>query len=218
MKPIGIIGGAGPMAGVMFLQRLFSLAGSQYGCFRDRDFPEVMLLSFPFSEMLEGEIDPQVARDELKGCIVQLQKNGAGVIAIACNTLHAFLDEIPAELIHLPKAAMEEIPEGEIPLVLCTSTSAQFGLHKQFFPCIYPNAQVQEQVDQLINQILKGEEVTRELQQLIASQQERVIVLGCTELSLYTRALGDLNKVIVDPLEITAKKILEQSFRENICC
>lgn len=212
MKPIsiGIIGGAGPMAGVMLLQRIFTLAGSQYGCFRDADFPEVQLLSFPFSEMLTEERDEANVRSELSSCLKRLQISGATVLAIACNTLHAFLDEIPDGLIHLPKVTAEEIPLGEVPLVLCTSTSSQFALHKRFFPCTYPSAGDQERVDRLIDQILKGENVAEQLAALIEGQAASTIVLGCTELSLFTRDLTDTKKLIVDPLEITANRILEQ--------
>ncbi len=59
MKPksIGIIGGAGPLAGALLLERILILSGSEYGCYKDADFPEVILLSFPFSEMLTPERD-----------------------------------------------------------------------------------------------------------------------------------------------------------------
>jgi len=212
MKPIsiGIIGGAGPMAGVMLLQRIFTLAGSQYGCFRDADFPEVQLLSFPFSEMLTEERDEAKVRAELSVCLKRLQSSGATVLAIACNTLHAFLDEIPDGLIHLPKVTAGEIPAGVVPLVLCTSTSSQFGLHKRFFPCTYPSAGDQVRVDQLIDQILKGENVAEQLTALIEQQEACTIILGCTELSLFTKDLTDTKKLIIDPLEITANRILEQ--------
>ncbi len=46
--PIGIVGGAGPLAGAALLERIFSLSGSLYGCYKDADFPKVLLLSFPF--------------------------------------------------------------------------------------------------------------------------------------------------------------------------
>lgn len=216
MKPksIGIIGGAGPMAGAVFLERLFSIAGSQYGCFRDADFPEVMVLSFPFSEMLAEERDEAQVKQELSFCLNRLRSQGATILAIACNTLHAFLDEELPGLIQLPRAIAEQIPPGEIPLVLCTSTSRQFGLHKRFFPCVYPSAKDQKQIDQLINQILKGdrEKAVVRLSQIIETQSEQTIVLGCTELSLFSRDLSIANKLILDPMEIAASKVLEEAF------
>ena len=92
-KTIGIIGGAGPLAGALLLERILSLSMSLYGCYRDADFPKVVLISFPLSEMLSADVDEAQLRRELKQCLYQLRAQGASVIAIACNTLHAFLDK-----------------------------------------------------------------------------------------------------------------------------
>lgn len=219
MKPksIGIIGGAGPLAGAFLLERVLSLSIKTYGCYRDSDFPKIFLISFPFSEMLSPIINSAKLRSELSECLNQLRKNGASVLAIACNTLHAFLDEKDDlnDLVHLPRILAKEIPLSETPLVLGTSTSAQFGLHKQFFPCAYPDSQTQKQVDSIIDQILQGTDkkiVIERLEKLLQEQAERTVVLGCTELSLFTTDLSILNKSIIDPLEVVANKILEKSF------
>jgi len=216
-KPIGILGGAGPLAGSMLIERLFTLSGSLYGCHKDADFPEVMLLSYPFSEMLSPQTDATQVRKELKKCLKQLRNNGAAVLAIACNTLHAFLDEDEdqTDLIHLPKSIVMEVPPSTIPLVLCTSTSVKFALHRQYFPCTYPNSRTQKEIDNLIEQILrwgKQEVIIQKLQKILDEQTESTVILGCTELSLYSKDLPPCDKVIIDPLEIIAKKILETSF------
>ena len=218
-KPIGIIGGAGPMAGAFLLERVLSLSIKNYDCYRDSDFPKVFLISFPFSEMLSPIIDTVKLRKELSECLSQLRKNGAAVLAIACNTLHAFLEEKDElnDLIHLPRVLAKEIPLDEKPLVFCTSTSAQFGLHKQFFSCTYPDLQTQRQLDSLIDQILqRGDKkiILENLVKLIQGQTERLVILGCTELSLFNNDLYLPNKIMIDPLEIVANKILEKSFLE----
>ena len=104
MRPdsIGIVGGTGPMAGAFLLERLFSLAGSLYGCHRDADFPEVLLLSFPFSEMLSPPIDRKRVEEELSLVLAKLRKNGCAILAIACNTLHTFLKDEGEDLFPLP--------------------------------------------------------------------------------------------------------------------
>lgn len=216
-KPIGIVGGAGPLAGAALLERIFCLSASLYGCKKDADFPKVILLSFPFSEMLSPKIDPLQLRKELSDCLNQLRKNGAAVLAIACNTLHAFLDDAEdlADLIHLARALATEIPSSEIPLILCTSTSMKFGLHKRFFSCTYPDSQTQSEIDWIIDQILSGADqqaIIQELLIILQAQSANTIILGCTELSLFTKHLSPCNKLIIDPLEIVAKKIVEKSF------
>jgi aspartate racemase len=218
-KPIGILGGAGPLAGALLLERVFSLSGSLYGCQRDSDFPKVFLLSFPFSEMLSPKMDVSLLRKELKECLDQLRRNGSEVISIACNTLHAFLDtqQPSIDLIHLPREVANAIPTDETPLVLCTSTSVQFEVHRHFFPCTYPESRVQKEIDSVIDQTLKGINRRIILKQLLAilnSQKAGIIVLGCTELSLFAKHLLLKNKIIIDPLEIAAKKLLKISFNK----
>lgn len=219
MKPksIGIIGGAGPLAGAFLLERVVSLSNKTYGCYRDSDFPKIFLISFPFSEMLSPIINTAKLRNELSECLNQLRNNGVSVLAIACNTLHAFLEEQDEldDLVHLPRILAKEIPPSEKPLVLCTSTSTQFGLHQRFFPCTYPDSQTQGQVDEIIDQILRGIDraiVLKRLRKLLQAQKERTVILGCTELSLFTKSLSLPSKLILDPLEVAANKILEKSF------
>ncbi len=219
-KTIGIIGGAGPLAGALLLERVLSLSGKIYGCYRDADFPKVFLISFPFSEMLSPSIDVTKLRKELNDCLTHLRKNGASVLAIACNTLHAFLDEKDelSDLVHLPRTLAAEISLSDKPLVFCTSTSAKFGLHKQFFPCAYPDSQTQGQIDRVIDQILKGADqqiILEKLEKLLQAQVANTVILGCTELSLFSAHLSLPNKLIIDPLEIVAHKILEKSFLKS---
>lgn len=222
MKPksIGIIGGAGPLAGAFLLKRILSLSGEVYGCYRDADFPQVFLISFPFSEMLCPDMDIAKLRKELRGCLEQLRKNGASVLAIACNTLHAFLEEKDElnDLVHLPRTLAEEVSLSDKPLVFCTSTSVQFGLHKQFFPCTYPDTQTQQEVDRIIDQILRGADqsvILEKLEKLLQAQTTNTVILGCTELSLFSAHLAVPNKQIIDPLEVMANKILQKSFLNN---
>jgi aspartate racemase len=213
MKPkcIGIIGGAGPQAGVYLLERLFTLATELYNCSRDADFPKVILISFPFSEMLGPESNDRQISQELSQSLAQLRSNGASVLAIACNTLHAFLEEEPSDLINLPRMLCTLTTE---PLILCTSTSARFGLHKRYLPCRYPAPPTQSKVDYLIDHVLAGqskEKISSDLTTLINEQKEQTVVLGCTELSLLSPRLSPTKKII-DPLELLAQKLITTSF------
>ena len=56
MFSIGIISGAGPMAGVELLRLIIEFCQKE-GAFRDRDFPEIHLINIPFSEMLAEDFD-----------------------------------------------------------------------------------------------------------------------------------------------------------------
>jgi aspartate racemase len=217
MKPrtIGIIGGAGPLAGALLFETILSKSRKIYGCYRDQDFPKIFLLSYPFSEMLSCEFNAAIVQQELREALQFLRQNGAEVLSIACNTLHAFLEGEMPGLISLPRELAREIPPGKPPLVLCTSTSVKFALHKRFFPCIYPAADVQREIDAIIDGILKGgnqKALVRKLINIIKAQAEETIILGCTELSLLAPRLMQCKKTIIDPLEIAAEKIVKISF------
>lgn len=224
MKPlsIGIVGGAGPLAGVKMLEYLFTFAGSLYGCYQDSDYPEISLISFPFSDMLSTAKDEKKIRQELSTCLLRLRSQGAAVLVIACNTLHNFLDrrDDTTDFVNLPFLLKETIPENKVPLVLCTSTSRNLKLHKKYYACTYPSAETQLEVDKIIARILKNQDanaVVCDLVKLIEAESPSTIILGCTELSLYAKELSAglsvSGKSILDPLELAAKKVLEKSFQ-----
>lgn len=219
MKPkiIGIVGGAGPLAGANLLQRVFELANSKYGCYRDADYPQVWLNSFPFSDMLTSARDNTLLKAELSLCMNQLRAQGAEVLAIACNTLHNFLDEdqLRGDLILLPEILKEKFGSSDVPLVLCTSTSRKNNLHRKYFACSYPDVFVQKQVDEIIDRILQGDRSTaKDLLKLIERETSSTVILGCTELSLIATELSESSKIVIDPLEILALNILENSFKK----
>jgi aspartate racemase len=217
IQTIGIIGGAGPMAGVLLLERIFYFSRSLYNCYKDSDFPKVCFLNVPFSDMLSPNFNVDQIQDELKTALNQLRSNGSSVLAIACNTLHIFLDdECTRDLILLPEVIKNELCDTE-PLVLCTSTSVAYALHKRYFPCSYPSTSSQKQVDELIDKILKGDDsnVLKDLSDLIEAQPMNTILLGCTELSLFGKNLVSSKKTIIDPIDLLAKSILKNVFNKG---
>jgi aspartate racemase len=215
-KPIGIVGGAGPLAAVALLERLIQYAQTEYGCFEDKDFPKILLVSFPFSDMLAEQIDKNRVAQELRESLQFLKESGAVLLAIACNTLHAFLDDGMCDnLISLPQTTFSEVQrlEEKCPLLLCTSTTRQSGLFNKFFPCTYPDLRTQKRVDEIILRILKGNTSDpTDLTSLINTVEAETIVLGCTELSLFAPQCAQGGKKIIDPLDMLAKELIKKSF------
>lgn len=223
MKPkiIGIVGGAGPLAGANLLERVFMLSNRRYGCYRDADYPQVLLNSFPFSDMLTSEKDTLLLKAELSLSLNQLRAQGAEVLAIACNTLHNFLDadQDREDLINLPRQLGEELRSEKMPLVLCTTTSRENNMHRNFFECSYPEPSIQLKVDGIIDRILQGLDsspIAEDLLTLIEESLACTVILGCTELSLFAKELVVSSKKVIDPLEMLAEKILEKSFKKGI--
>lgn len=217
MKPkiIGIVGGAGPLAGVKLFEKVIEMCNRKYGCYKDEDYPQIILNSFPFSDMLSEENDYDLLREELSLALNQLRYQGSEVLAIACNTLHIFLENECKELINLPQLLGDEMKFEKEPLVLCTSTSRLNSLHAKYFVCSYLENSSQLWLDNIIMRILQGAEpatIVEDLFKIIEQEEASCIVLGCTELSIYARILEFSGKKIIDPLDFLAKKLLEKSF------
>src|SRR5690242_12952717 len=101
MPSVGIIGGAGPMAGALLFQKIVQMCQAQYGCKEDADFPEITLFSYPFLDMLRnvGFNERKKLQEQLQECFVRFAK--MNIVAIACNTLHEFLPARPVSLVHM---------------------------------------------------------------------------------------------------------------------
>jgi len=213
---IGIIGGAGPMAGALLFEKIIEVS-QWYGCKVDADFPFCSLINYPFAPMLTQGYDENVLSKQLEECFSILLGNGVTIAAIACNTLHAFLPSVPNEirLIHMIEETKSylELKGWDNPLILCSSTSARNRLHARYFNCRYPEESLQQTVDHLIDRITEGC-CFAEASALLSNkcENEGAIVLGCTELSLlHNRAPLALSDICT-PDSIVAEKIVRDVF------
>jgi aspartate racemase len=228
-KPtIGIIGGAGPMAGVLLFRYIIEISQHKYGCKEDADFPKILLMSIPFSQMLMPGLQSQAAvSKELSDALKAMLAAGMDHIGIACNTLHGFLNKnlLCKELIHLVDLLHTDLSSRNIhsALVLATQTSAIKKVHAH--PCIVmPSRDLQQRVDALINSILEGntsKPIQIEFENVLKcafkenSNIEKVI-LGCTELSVLSDKMESCSVWIdacIDPLKILAEKLCVRALK-----
>lgn len=106
-----------------------------------------MLLNYPFADMLKDQIDSKqksLIKKQLSESLNCLAKNEIKIVAIACNTLHEFLDMKQTSsmlFVHMINEVATLLKKKQIlkPLILCSSTSAKCQLHKSFFECLYPD-------------------------------------------------------------------------------
>lgn len=223
-KTIGLVGGAGPIAGSLVLKKLIAHCQLQYGCIHDEDFPKLILVSVPFAEMLQ----PSRQQQEETKVTLQLQEtldflisSGCDSVAIACNTLHAYLDEgcYRDKLVHLvveTESYILEQPFSRV-LVLCTETSVQKEVYN-FCSMLLPNKKEQQFINEIINRVLSGklsQEDSLELEEFALSKIEEDeeidgILLGCTELSVLqdTFPMERLGMPLIDPVDILIHKLM----------
>lgn len=217
---IGIIGGAGAMAGALLFETIVEVAQKKYKATHDADFPFILLLNFPFSNMLSQENPKDLIKDELKSCFDIFKKNDISVVAIACNTLHDYLpDDLSSfSFVHMIDETARFLQKNQwnTPLVLCTSTSKTSKIHKRHFDCSYTEQSLQKQIDTIIDEITAGDfpENTSKLLTDLFFHQE--IVLGCTELSFLHKRSPIKTKRICDPNLLVAEKICELTYGSHL--
>jgi len=221
MKTIGIIGGAGPVAGTLLTKQIIQSFQTNYGYIDDYDFPKIILYSYPFAEMLRPnsglQKDSEVAR-QLKDAVDFLIKSDAETIGIACNTLHSYLDDVYSEkivnMVAITKSYLKKRKANTF--ILCTRTSAQNNLYDNS-SCFFPDQEGQKYIDQLIRKVLSGffsYRENNELQDYLIAEIKKNplinnVLLGCSELSvLHDHSPIDIAGItMIDPLKLLGDTI-----------
>lgn len=215
---IGIIGGAGPMAGALLFEKIIRICQQKYRCTRDADFPYLVLMNYPFADMLTSKKNRSVIESQLEECYNFFLNNRVSVAAIACNTLHAFLPPQPKHLqiVHMIEETKNFIRQNkwENPLILCSSTSSETRLHAQFFSCRYPKPYLQKEIDVLIDKITAGHCIQEAANLLNSMCEDSPTILGCTELTLLHERAPLNIKNICNPDSIVAEKICKLIFND----
>ncbi|WP_434109324.1 aspartate/glutamate racemase family protein [Paraburkholderia caffeinilytica] len=237
---VGVLGGVGPAATVDFMAKL--VRNTPAAC--DQDHIKVMVEQNPQipdrTEALLGKgDDPTLAL--YAGCKA-LEEGGADLIAIPCNTAHAFVERIQPSLT-IPIVNMlactadylrETFPDlREVGVLATSGTLASRVYEKALDACgfvqITPAAPAQIR---LMNAIYgpagakagyrSGEccdDVAAAVDDLVA-QGVQVIVLGCTELPLLLHGStlarpGERAARFVDPAEVLAKRCVAYALGES---
>lgn len=214
MKTVGVVGGVGPLAGVDFQSKIMSQTRVE----RDQDHLDVISVSFPGripdrTGFLLGDVEENPA-GPLAEQIHLLERMGAEIAAIPCNTAHAPLifDDVKASLrerrssirlLHMINEVMTVLTDRfspETPVgVLATIGSYQTGLYentlkKHGFRPVVPDESGKRRAHDIIYsprhgvKVIGVNDVARaNLDRAVDELRERgarVVILGCTELPL----------------------------------
>jgi aspartate racemase len=237
---LGVVGGVGPAATVDFLQKIVRSTPAR----RDQDHLRLLVEQNPQipdrTEYLVGQgTDPTLA---LYATCKKLQAGEADLIAIPCNTAHAFVAEIQPHL-GIPIMNMltvtachvrESFPQlRKVGLLATTGTIASGVYHRALEDCgleaIVPPPAMQSRVMDAIYgpQGVKAgftegpclDDIGAVINDLIAQGIE-VIVLGCTELPLLfpqSQWISSSGQVValIDPTEILAKRCVSHAIARS---
>jgi aspartate/glutamate racemase len=217
-KTIGIIGGAGPIASDFLYKTILEICQKDFKANDYKDFPEVILLSYPFTRG-----NPTKIQQEITQCFSKLKAAGADLFCIANNSFHGFLPEMSdINFIHLVREGMSAALGLKIskPLVFAAQATIDLKLYDgDRLNCVYPSNEEQQKVNLIIREVAGGNvndhQVTT-IKNIIAHNYKEAscngILFACTELSLIYSLLGSeehLSPPIVDTAQVLARKLVE---------
>jgi aspartate racemase len=228
---VGVVGGVGPAATVDFLDKIVRHTPAS----RDQDHIKLLVEQNPqipdrTENLISEGVDPTVS---LYATCQKLEDGGADIIAIPCNTAHAFVDRIQPYLgipiVNMLTVTVRYLRESFPVLrdigVLATSGTISSGVYQKALESqglhqVAPRAALQARVMDAIygkNGVKAGfttgqcqEDITAAVDGLIAEGVE-VIILGCTELPILLPAGEFVSRnggrvQLVDPTEVLARR------------
>ena len=216
---LGIIGGLGPMATVLFMEMITEMTLAQ----KDQDHMEMVVVSDPKTPDRTAFIMGESTEDPLpfiNRSAEMLEKAGADVIAIPCITAHCFHDKlcknINAKILNAVDETSEELKKAGVTKAGIMATEGtlscelfQDGFRKKGIEPVVPDEKTQRQIMSIIYDDIKAgkkpsEEKFGEVMSCFGNKGAEKVVLGCTELSLL-RKYGLKSDLTVDAMEILAK-------------
>jgi len=195
-KTIGILGGMGPAATVEFFRRLVEATPATI----DQNHLHILIDNDPSVPdrtlaLLRDGPSPEPA---LAAMARRLASAGAEVLAMPCNTAHAFLDAIRAAVdvtvVDMIAETADRVGSGTVGL-LATSGTIESGVYRRVLDArgirlVVPDGDAQRTVGRAIEAIKAGRDLA-EVEHAVLPVAEslrnlgaEVIVAGCTEISL----------------------------------
>jgi aspartate racemase len=218
IRVIGILGGMGPRATVMFEQLLLDrLPGN------DQQIPAIVTIndgSIPDrSAFLLGQgPDPLPA---MQRNLQLLERLGADIICIPCNTacapqLFQRLQPTGSQIINLPEVVLASMRQRGIRSAFLAATAGTIaaGSYQEIcarngIACIVPTAPLQREITAVIRAVKRGDmAAARLLSRRVAAHIEatdcQAVILGCTELPSVQADLVPAGRVAIDSLSVLA--------------
>ncbi|MCD8003280.1 MAG: amino acid racemase [Clostridia bacterium] len=198
-KTLGIIGGLGPLASAHFYKMITEHTKAE----RDADNLNIIIYSRADTPdrtaYIMGKSDESPV-PALKKSAETLERAGADVLAMPCNTSHMFLDEISAA-VSIPILSMVELTADFVRNcgcrragIMATDGTLASGIYKRALSergieCVYPDAETQRLIMSVIYDYVKagragGEAIFRKAAEKMLSAGCDAVILGCTELPL----------------------------------
>lgn len=224
-KTLGIVGGMGPESTADLFLRIIRATPAE----RDQDHLRILIDNNPkvpdrTEAIASGNTQPVV--DALIEMAQGLERAGAQVLAVPCNTAHYFLPEV-RKAVRVPILDMiaevcEHLSHEHVAKVglLATTATIRTGLYSdrlrtQGVETLCPEGERQEEAMRTIKEVKRAgvtPSARNTTYQLVDELRERgadAIVAGCTEFSLVLSQLH-LDLPVFDPLDSLARAVVRE--------
>ncbi len=224
---IGILGGMGPAATADFYSKLVALTPGA----TDQDHPKVVIWAdptIPDRTLALTENGPDPTPWLLRGAAV-LTEAGAAMLAIPCNTAHAFLPAIASRLgvpvVHMIDEVARHIsvytPAITKVGLLATTGTVRAELYQQWLvtygiDIVVPHSAIQnENVMPAIRAVKAGKHgghiatALADAAQHLVEMGAQAVVAGCTEIPL-SLAPEQAPCLLIDPAMVLAQALLDR--------
>ena len=225
-RRIGLIGGSGPEAGVDLWQKVIeetkALLGARY--LGDLDGPQVRVVSSPVLGLsMELEANDVAVWPELERCFDELS-GASDFVAIACNTLNYYEDQIRAKPRLAELVSVGDVVEayldargvtsvallGAAPVTKMDRWSAYRRLSDRVTVELPKDAALLHRIIYDVKRLGGSDpDVVARFDDLIGTLESDTVLLACTELPLIPCAAG--GKDLVDVTRLLARALGEKS-------
>ncbi len=226
-KVVGILGGMGPAATVDLFHQIVSLTPAR----RDQEHLSILIHNDPTipdrtAAILHGGTDPL---PQMVAGIHLLERMGAQLIAVPCNTAHYYWEALQAQcrvpILHMiretAQAIMTRWPGLRRIGILATSGTLQCHLYQdalaaEGLTALVPGqaaiAAIMDAVYQIKAGVLDGEPVhlLRAVGAELVKAGAEALILGCTEIPLVLRD-GDLPVPLLSSTRVLAQAVIREA-------
>jgi aspartate racemase len=240
MNTVGILGGMGPAAGADFV-RLFVQACAEHLRKRgqtvcDQSFPEHWLAQVPVPDRMRALQDVRSGGHQplepMLQALGRLAALGAGTVAIACNTAHAWHTSLQRsfpqlQLLHIADETAHALAAQGVRDVslMATEGTYQTGLYdaalrERGIACHVPNQEQRQRITQGIFEGVKAGQMHLATQlfssvalELAQNKSQHPIIMGCTEIPLALQACESTQGLtLIDPAQVLAASLAERAY------
>jgi aspartate racemase len=227
MKKVGIIGGMGPESTAIFYLKIIEKFQKKYNFRFDHEYPEILIHNNPIPDPVDSMDNEKVLSMCMKSVDI-LNRFGADIIAIPCNTVGTLIEDIrkntQAKVFCIASDVLKYAKNNGFRKlgILATKTTIREKYYKNLaenlgIVLIEPSKEEMIKINDIVYRILSGIKDENDKKVLVAISKRMInlgadaIIIGCTDLPLLINDNDDEIRYI-DSLDVLADVVMNNSF------